>query len=116
VPSEVPLPVPATNASVIMKRPAVGLADDADEPEPATQPNLQPIAKAPGEALAQRRGELGALLAAVGPFLWSLEDAARWAQALADAGDEGARSHAKSLLLLARILAQLQARIDETGA
>ncbi len=84
--------------------------------EPNTQPNLRPAAVVAEEAAADKRGEIGQLLAAVSPFLWSLEDAARWAEGLADAGDSAARNHARAMHLLAKILAQLQARIDETGA
>jgi hypothetical protein len=52
------------------------------------------------------------LLLAISPFLWSLEEAARWVRAHG-AGDVTAEQHARALSLLARILAQLQARIDE---
>ncbi len=83
--------------------------------EPTTQPNMRPAAAAVQEALAEKRGEIGDLLAAVSPFLWSLEDASRWAAELGAKGDPVAQSHARTLTLLAKILAQLQARIDETG-
>lgn len=83
--------------------------------EPTTQPNMRPAAAAVQEALSEKRGEIGDLLAAVSPFLWSLEDASRWAAELGAKGDPVAQSHARSLTLLAKILAQLQARIDETG-
>jgi hypothetical protein len=84
------------------------------ELEPRTEPGLRPAAVAAAEAAASPRGELGELLAAISPFLWSLEDAARWADSLAAAGDANAAGHARALHLLAKILAQLQARIDES--
>lgn len=84
-----------------------------EEIEALTVPGLRPAPEAAVEALHERRGEIGALLAAVSPFLWSLEDAARWADSLAATGDPTAASHARAMHLLAKILAQLQARIDE---
>lgn len=93
---------------------SVQLADVGDESDVITQPGLRPVALAAVEARAQApRGEVGALLAAISPFLWSLEDAARWAEGLGAAGNETAANHARMLQLLARILAQLQARIEE---
>jgi hypothetical protein len=108
-----PVPLPVTGPSKLVMTPAS--RDDDELEEPTTQPNM-PAAKAAIEAAQQKRGELGELLAAVSPFLWSLEDAARWADEKAAAGDKSAKNHARTLFLLARILAQLQARIDETGA
>lgn len=95
-------------ADVQMRSP--GFAD-----EPTTQPNMRPAAAAAQEAAREKRGEIGDLLAAVSPFLWSLEDASRWASELGQQGDPVALSHAKTLTLLAKILAQLQARIDDVG-
>lgn len=91
-------------------------AEEAGPDDPTTQPNLRPAAIAAAEALAQHRGELGDLLAAVSPFLWSLEDASRWAAERGAQGDVTAANHARTLMLLAKILGQLQARIDDMGA
>jgi hypothetical protein len=88
---------------------------DTGDFEPVTSPGLRPAPVAALEALKEKRGEIGELLAAVSPFLWSLEDAARWADALAESGDATAKNHARTLKLLAKILGQLQARIDEAG-
>jgi hypothetical protein len=97
------------------RAPAPRLVSSTGEGEPATSPGLRPAPIAALEALREKRGEIGSLLAAVSPFLWSLEDAARWADALAEAGDPSAKNHARTLKLLAKILGQLQARIDEAG-
>lgn len=106
-------PAPVTVASAKEAQVPQRIAGFADEP--ATQPNLRPAANAVQEALAEKRGEIGDLLAAVSPFLWSLEDASRWAGELGAKGDPVAQSHARTLMLLAKILAQLQARIDDVG-
>lgn len=97
------------------RRPATA-GHDFMADEPSTQPNMRPAAMAVDEARAISRGEIGELLAAVSPFLWSLEDASRWAAALGASGDPAAANHARTLMLLAKILGQLQARIDEVGA
>jgi CheY-like chemotaxis protein len=101
---------PAGNAGGQVPMRVPGFAD-----EPTTQPNMRPAAAAVQEALDEKRGEIGDLLAAVSPFLWSLEDASRWAGELGAQGDPVAQSHARTLTLLAKILAQLQARIDDVG-
>lgn len=117
-PLPVPLPVaplrspPATASPVPLASSRSEHEHPGDEFEPLTEPGI-PAPLAAVQALAERRGEIGALLAAVSPFLWSLEDAARWADTLAAAGDATAAGHARTMHLLARILAQLQARIDE---
>jgi hypothetical protein len=82
-------------------------------PEEATSPGMIPAAFAAAEAIEAKRGEITQLVQAIGPFLWSLEEAAKWVKDLAETGDGTAQQHARSLALLARILAQLQARVDE---
>jgi hypothetical protein len=62
------------------------------------------------------RGELGDLLAAVSPFLWSLEDACHWAEQLAASGDPIAQMHARTLKAVVKVLEQVHARIEESGA
>ncbi|HEY4221930.1 MAG TPA: hypothetical protein VGO62_11315, partial [Myxococcota bacterium] len=64
-----PVPLPVTGPSKLVMTPAS--RDDDELEEPTTQPNM-PAAKAAIEAAQQKRGELGELLAAVSPFLWSL--------------------------------------------
>ena len=54
------------------------------------------------------------LLASIGPFLWSLEGAERWVRAHG-AGEPEAESYARALGLLARVLSQLKARVDEVA-
>lgn len=132
-PPPVPLPVaPATGPSTSMGPPRPPqrvptlpkqiappppvLGSGPDDLEQNTQPGLRPAPVAAVEALQEKRGEIGELLAAISPFLWSLEDAARWADALAAEGNTTAAGHARELHLLAKILAQLQARIDDLGA
>jgi hypothetical protein len=61
------------------------------------------------------KGEVGALLGAISPFLWGLEDAAKYVNDLAADGDMKAASHARTLQLLTKLLTQLKDRIDDLG-
>jgi hypothetical protein len=62
-----------------------------------------------------KRGELGELLRAISPFLWGLDDAARYMDVRAAMGDVGAQGHQRTLKLLGNLLRQLQQRIDDHG-
>jgi hypothetical protein len=84
---------------------------DESEIEQATSPGM-PAAMAAAEAVQQKHGDIHQLLAAIGPFLWSLEEAQKWVRDHGR-GDATAEAHVRALGLLAKILAQLQARVDE---
>jgi CheY-like chemotaxis protein len=56
--------------------------------------------------------EVAELLAAMGPFVWHLEDAARWAGERAALGDGSARPHAQAVDTVARLLRQLVDRVE----
>jgi hypothetical protein len=62
-----------------------------------------------------QRGEVGELLRAISPFLWGLDDAARYMDVRAAMGDVGAQGHQRTLKLLGNLLRQLQKRIDDSG-
>lgn len=90
-------------------------AGDANEFEvELTSPGLMPAAQTGADALKEKRGDIAQLLASIAPFLWSLEAAEKWVRDHAQ-GDAEGEAHARSLALLARILGQLQARIDEAA-
>jgi hypothetical protein len=79
-----------------------------------TSPGLMPAPKTGADAMKERRGDIAQLLASIAPFLWSLEAAEKWVRDHAN-GDAEGEAHARSLALLARVLGQLQARIDEAA-
>lgn len=70
-----------------------------------------PLAAAP--SATDTKTEIRALFGAIGPFVWSLNDAACWAEGLARRGDTQALAHAQTLRALGRILEQLQERVEE---
>lgn len=88
--------------------------DFGDDFSDVTSPGLVPVAKTGADALKEKRGDIAQLLASIAPFLWSLEAAEKWVRDHA-AGDAEGEAHARSLALLARVLGQLQARIDEAA-
>ncbi len=79
-----------------------------------TSPGLMPAAQTGADAFKEKRGDIAQLLASIAPFLWSLEAAEKWVRDHAN-GDAEGEAHARSLALLARVLGQLQARIDEAA-
>ncbi|HEY4223082.1 MAG TPA: hypothetical protein VGO62_17110 [Myxococcota bacterium] len=85
--------------------------EPASREEP-TSPGLMPVPHTGAEAARERRGEIKQLLASIGPFLWSLEGALKWIDEHGH-GDGDAQQHVRALGLLARVLSQLQARVDE---
>lgn len=93
--------------------PARGPGQDWRDPTDPIRPGDMPRTSSTEQ---RRRGEVAALLDAISPFLWGLEDAARFVEEQAQSGDPRALSHVKTLRLLAKLLGQLQKRIDETGA
>lgn len=139
VPAPGALPEPAAPRAISMEGPAAADAgfDEARtavRPQKAQLPRADVVPKKPGAAPptepipptvaetspsaateVRRRGEIGELLNAVSPFLWGLQDAAGYVDELA-AQDPRALAHAKTLRLLAKLLGQLQRRIDEIEA
>ena len=102
-------PGPADRAA-----PASRVANERVERAPASA--ISPTAKAapnpapPTTTRAPPRSE--PLLSALAPFLWSLQDAADWAERRARLGDAEAHIHAQTLRTLRRLLDQLQERDD----
>lgn len=86
---------------------------DLERGEWELPPTERSGAQAPAQAKPDPRTEIRALLSAIAPFVWSLHDAADWAETQAKLGDPQAASHVQSLRALGNILEQLQARLDE---
>lgn len=122
---EIPDPVSMGGAPVSTKE-----SDDAGEPKPeidAGEPKSEIDAGEPKPEIQAARiedeepqkepkegqlGEIGSLLTAISPFLWGLEDAARWIETLEKEGNQEAMQHARTLQLLNGLLKQLKERID----
>ncbi len=79
--------------------------------ERSTSPGMKPAADVQ-DALAPR-GDIADVLRAVAPFLWGLDDCSRFLDDLAQHHVPGADVHARTIRLVSRLLAQLNARIDE---
>jgi len=77
----------------------------------STSPGMKPAADVQ-DALVPR-GEIVDILRAVAPFLWGLDDCARFLDDLSAHHVQGADVHARTVRLVARLLAQLHARVDE---
>jgi hypothetical protein len=104
-PMTAPPTTPAPASSVFMRRGDIPrLAVNAD--------NAQARASTDG---GLKKGEVGELLRAISPFLWGLDDAARYMDVRAALGDVGAQGHQRTLKLLGTLLRQLQQRIDDSG-
>lgn len=79
--------------------------------ERSTSPGMKPAADVQ-DALAPR-GDIADVLRAVAPFLWGLDDCSRFLDDLVQHHVPGADVHARTIRLVSRLLAQLNARIDE---
>jgi len=130
VPTVVPAPIPLEvvadpmndfeAATELVEAPKLPVPPSPGPPQTARVPNTNvPTSTASGAIptpeVSLRRGELGELLRAISPFLWGLDDAARYMDVRAAMGDVGAQGHQRTLKLLGNLLRQLQQRIDDSG-
>ncbi|MDP2344472.1 MAG: hypothetical protein Q8O67_26185 [Deltaproteobacteria bacterium] len=109
----------------IMRRPPTSTSDDLATLNvvrvnvPLTREGDENVETSPGKPAADvqdaiaPRGEIRDVLLAVAPFLWGLDDCARYLEDLHGHHVAGADVHARTVRLVARLLAQLQARVDE---
>ncbi len=109
----------------IVRRPSTSPNDDlatlnvARVNIPQTREGDETVETTPGKPAADvqdaitPRGEIREVLRAVAPFLWGLDDCARYLEDLHAQDQAGAETHARTVRLVARLLAQLQARVDE---
>jgi len=91
-------------------------ASGADKPAKGAlqgDPKAKALNPQASQTQGKEQGEIGSLLLAISPFMWGLEDAARWAEALEKEGNIEAMQHAKTLHLLSGLLKQLKERIDD---
>ena len=116
---------PAARPAGITRRPPTSSNDDlatlavARVSVPLTREGDENVETSPGKPAADvqdaiaPRGEIRDVLLAVAPFLWGLDDCARYLEDLHGHHVAGADVHARTVRLVARLLAQLQARVDE---
>jgi hypothetical protein len=104
-----PMELPFEDDTLQVAKVALPMTSMSDER--STSPGMRPAANVQ-DALAPR-GEIVDVLRAVAPFLWGLDDCARFLDDLSQHHVKGADVHARTVRLVARLLAQLHARIDE---
>ncbi len=86
---------------------------------PMTREGDENVETSPGkpaanvQAALEPRGDIKDVLLAVAPFVWGLDDCARYLDDLHAHHVAGADVHARTVRLVANLLAQLQARVDE---
>ena len=112
-------------ARPVLNRPVVGLVEletlqverlampgTQDGSDDVTSPSMRPAVAVAVDHRAPQ-GELAALLRNSVPVLWSLDDCARFLDDLAAHHVSGADTHAKTVRLVARLLAQMQSRAND---